>query len=391
VNGNLTKFIPDSLPKRLLALGGAALLVLLGGSFFNRQEFFRAYLSAYLFMIGFPLGSLAILMLHHLVGGRWGFMTQRLLEAAVGTMPLAALLFLPLLLGQQELYPWARPDAAADPILQEKSVYLNMPFFWARAAIYFAVWISLSEVLRRWSLAQDQSADPNLTDRLQSLGGPGLVLYGLTVTFSAIDWAMSLEPHWYSTIYGLIFVLNDGLAALALVICAAAFLVERGALGPVAGADRFHDLGNLLLALVMLWAYLNFSQFMIIWVENLHEEIPWVLRRTAGGWKIIALLLISCQFALPFLLLLGRTTKRKSRSLAAVGLLILLMRWIDTHWLITPAFHPQGFYIHWLDLAAPIAMGAVWLGVFLWRLEGRSLLPLHDPRFTEEMERAQRA
>jgi len=391
MNASLTNLPSDAVLKRFLVVGVSALLASLAGLFFDRQQFFRSYLTAYLFMIGFPLGSLAILMLHHLVGGRWGFVTQRLLEAAVRTFPLAAVLFLPLIFGMGDLYLWARPEVVAtDPILQQKSVYLNAPFFWARTAIYFALWIGVSQLLCKWSLDQDRTADVSLTQRLQTLSGPGLVLYGLTVTFSAMDWVMSIEPHWYSSVYGLMFMVSDALAALALVICVASFLVTRGPLSQAAGRDQFHDLGNLLLALVMLWAYLGFSQFMIIWMENLREEIPWVLRRTAGGWKFIVLLLVACQFALPFLLLLCRATKRNSRLLAAVALLIIFMHWIEVHWLVAPAFHPHGFYIHWLDFAALIGIGAIWLAVFLWRLEGRSLLPLHDPRFAEEIERAQR-
>lgn len=389
MNAPPINYFSRSARKRVFIIAGAALAISLLGLFFDRRQFFRAYLTAYLFMIGFPLGSLAILMLHHLVGGRWGFVTQRLLEAAVRTLPLAALLFLPLIFGMGDLYLWARPqDVAADPILQQKSAYLNMPFFLARTVLYFTVWIGLGHFLCAWSVEQDRSADASLTERLQTISGPGLVLYGLTVTFAAIDWVMSIEPHWYSTVYGLIFMVNDGLAALALMICAAAFLARRGALSQAADSDRFHDLGNLLLAFVMLWAYLGFSQFMIIWVENLREEIPWVLRRTTGGWQVIALLLVACRFAVPFLILLSRTTKRDARLLAAVALLIVVMHWVELHWLVAPAFQSHGFYIHWLDLTALIGIGAVWLALFLWRLEGRSLLPLHDPRFAEEIEKA---
>jgi len=391
MNGLAMNFRSDSIRGRLLVAGLLALLVSMAGAFFDRQQFFRAYLTAYLFTIGFPLGSLAILMLHHLVGGRWGFVTQRVLEAAVGTLPLAALLFLPLLFGMSDLYLWARPEAvSADPILQQKAAYLNLPFFWTRAAIYFSSWIILGHLLRKWSAEQDRTAEVSLTERLQTLSGPGLVLFGFTVTFSAIDWVMSLEPHWYSTIYGLIFVVNDSLAALAMAICAASLLAQREPLSQAAGSDRFHDLGNLLLALVMLWAYLGFSQFMLIWVENLREEIPWILHRSTGGWEIVALLLVIGKFVLPFALLLGRSTKRNARYLACVGFLILAMHWIDLYWLVAPAFHPDGFNIHWLDFAMLIGIGAIWLTVFLWRLEGRALLPLHDPRFAEEIARVQK-
>jgi hypothetical protein len=333
---------------------------------------------------------LALLMLHHLVGGRWGFMIQRVLEAAIQTLPLMALLFIPLCFGLLDLYPWARTEVvAADPLLRQKAAYLNIPFFIARTVGYFAVWIVLGRLLVTWSLQQDRTADNTLTLRLQRLSGPGLVLYGLTVSFAAIDWMMSLEPKWYSTIFGMIFMVSFGLAALALAILATRFLETEKPLAQVASPDRWHDLGNLLLALVMFWAYLNFSQFLLIWSENLAEEIPWYSHRIGGGWEWAAIALILFQFGLPFVLLLSRDTKRNSQILAIVAGAILFMHWLDTLWMIAPSFYPAGFHLHWLDIAAPVGIGGLWLAVFIGYLKACSLLPLHDPRFAELLEQAQ--
>jgi hypothetical protein len=372
---------------RSLVAGAAALALAIVGALVNPQQFFRSYLVAFLFWIGIPLGCWALLMLHHLVGGRWGFMIQRLLEAAARTFPVMAVLFLPLVFGLRELYPWAVSGAAeTDPLIHEKSAYLNVPFFVARSIFYFAVWIGFARMLHRWSVEQDRTGDPAYTTRLQNLSGPGLVLYGLTVTFSAIDWAMSLEPHWYSTIYGVLFMVGDGLAALSFAIVVAYFLSDREPLARVAAPDRFHDLGNLLLALVMLWGYLNFSQYLIIWAENLREEIPWYLKRLTGGWAIVAVLLITFQFALPFILLLSRTTKRRAQILAGIALWILVIHWVDLIWLVVPAFHPGNFHLHWLDLAALAGIGGLWLTAFLYYLGETALLPLRDPRFVELLE-----
>jgi hypothetical protein len=203
------------------------------------------------------------------------------------------------------------------------------------------------------------------------------------VTFSAIDWAMSLEPQWYSTIYGLIYVVGYGLAALAFAIVAARLLADEKPLSEVADPDRFHDLGNLLLAFVMFWAYIVFSQYLIIWSENLREEIPWYIRRTAGGWRLFAVALIVFQFVLPFLLLLSRAAKRRAHVLSLVALLVLVMHWADVLWLVAPAFHGDGFYFHWIDIAAFAALGGIWIAAFLFYLKQRSLLPLNDPRFVE--------
>lgn len=382
----------DSLRNRSLVASGAAFALCAVGAVIDAQRFFHAYLSAYIFWIGIPLGCWALLMLHHLVGGRWGFVIQRVLESAAQTFPLMAALFLPILFGMPALYPWAQPEAlAADRLLQDKAAYLNVPFFIARAAVYFAIWIGASQLLSRWSLEQDRSGDVALLARLQRLSGPGLVLYGLTVTFSAIDWLMSLEPHWYSTIYGMLYMVSFGLAALAFVIIIVYMLENEQPLVRVLAPDRFHDLGNLLLALVMFWAYLNFSQFLLVWAENLAEEIPWYLHRLRGGWQWVALALVIFQFALPFLLLLARAIKCRGRTLALVAAAILFMHWIDMMWLVAPSFHPAQFHIHWLDVAALIGIGGIWLAVFLTVLKARSLLPLRDPRFGELVEGVQEA
>ncbi len=371
----------DRLQRGFLLVGviGAALCA--GGAWLSLRQFLQSYLPAYLFWIGISLGCLALVMLHHLVGGSWGFPVRRLLEAGIRPLVLMAVLFLPFLLGLRELYVWARPQAvAADALLQHKSLYLNAPAFAIRAVVYFAIWIGAASLLHRWSMEQDRTAEPSVTRRLQYLSGPGLLLFGLTVTFSSIDWVMSLEPKWYSTIYGMVFLTGYGLQGLAFAIIAAHLLARRAPLADVALPDRFHDLGNLTLTFVMLWTYMTFAQYLIVWAENLTAEIPWYLHRTSGGWQGIALALILLQFALPFVVLLSRATKRSSRALSRVAALILLMRLVDLFWLVAPAFHPAALRVHWLDAVAPVAVGGLWLSAFLRSLRSHPLLPLHDPR-----------
>jgi hypothetical protein len=392
MNGDSSPIGWDLIRKRSLVVGLVAAVLCAGGALIFPPVFFRAYLTAYIFWLGIPIGCLALLMLHHLVGGRWGFMIQRVLEAATQTLPVMGLFSIPLFFGLSDLYPWARQEiVAADPLLQQKAAYLNIPFFIARAVFYFAVWIGLGRLLVTWSLRQDESADDTLTLRLQRLSGPGLVLYGLTVTFASIDWIMSLEPKWYSTIFGMIFMISFGLAAMGLAILATRFLESEKPLARVVSPDRWHDLGNLLLALVMFWAYLNFSQFLLIWSENLAEEIPWYLHRLGGGWEWIAIALILFQFALPFVLLLSRNSKRNSLTLSVVAAAILFMHWLDILWMVAPSFYPARFHIHWLDIVAPVGIGGLWLAAFIRYLKARSLLPLHDPRFAELLEQVQEA
>jgi hypothetical protein len=374
----------DQMQRRAVVVGAAGLLLCLGGAFLSPSQFFQSYLFAYLFWIGIALGCLAIMMLHHLVGGGWGIVIRRLLEAATMTLPLMAVLFVPLLFGLHDLYLWARPaEVASDANLQHKSPYLNVSFFVIRASIYFVAWIAVASLLRWWSLKQDRIADPVLTRRFQRLSGPGLALYGLTVTFASIDWVMSLEPHWFSTIYGMLMAIGQWLTGMAFVIVILALLAKDPPLSDVLSPQLFHDLGNLLFAFIFLWGYIAFCQYLLVWSGNLTEEIPWYLHRTAGGWKWIALVLILFHFAVPFLLLLSRDIKRSAGALSAVAAVIVLIHLLNQFWMVEPAFYPSGLHLHWLDVAAPVGIGGIWLAVFIWQLKSQALLPLHDPRLQE--------
>ena len=363
-----------------LIAGLVGVALCLAGVLGDREQFLRSYLVAYLFFLGIALGSLAILMIQYLTGGAWGAVVRRVLEAATRTLPLMAVLFLPIALGLSDLYEWARPEAVAhDAALQHKSLYLNVPFFVVRAVLYFTTWIVVATLLNRWSADQDQAADPRLSRRLEMLSRGGILLYGLTMTFAAVDWGMSLEPHWFSTIYGVLFMGGQGLSTFAFAIPVAALLADRPPLARIIGAEQFHDLGKLMLAFVMLWAYFNLSQFLIIWSANLPEEIPFYLRRMQGGWQYLGVALIVFHFALPFLVLLSRDVKRHPRALAVVAVGILAARFLDLFWLLRPASVPGVLAVHWLDLATLVAVGGVWLWLVIGQLKSRPLVPIHDP------------
>jgi hypothetical protein len=322
-------------------------------------------------------------MLHHLVGGRWSALVRRLMETGATTLPLMALLFLPLLFGATTLYPWANSEEIShSAILQAKSSYLNLPFFIGRAALYFVVWLALAYFLNRWSLEQDRTGEPHLAGRMRRLSALGMILYMLTATFAAFDWLMSLEPEWFSSIYGLLFIAGQGLAALALAIIGLWFLSRSRQINDD-WTQTFNDLGNLLLAFVMIWAYFAFSQFLIIWSANIPEEAIWYYHRSQGGWLNVGMFLIAFHFAIPFFLLLSRQVKRKSQILSVLAALIFFTRLVDLYWLITPAFFPQGVHIHWLDLVLLIAIGGGWAAVFLRQRAGKSPLPRHDPHLGE--------
>jgi hypothetical protein len=372
----------DRLQRRSLAAAGVGIVACAAGCFVDRPVFFRAYLVAWLFAAGVTLGCLAIAMLHHLSRGGWGLMIRRTLEAATRTLPVVLLLALPLAFGMRDLYPWARPEVvAADPILQAKHAYLNVPFFWIRLVFFFAVWGGFAFLLNRTSLEQDRGADPALTRRMQLISAPGLVIYCLLATFAGVDWLMSLQPRWFSTMYGVYFFGSQGLAGMAFVIVFAAWLARRAPMEQVLTRHFFHDYGKLLLTFVMLWAYFSFSQFLIIWAGNEPEEIVWFVHRLRGGWGVVALLLVVLHFALPFALLLSRDLKRNPRLLGGLALGMLAMRWIDLLWQTEPAFpHPA---LSWQHPAALLAVGGLWFAAFLRELKKRPLLPINDPYLPE--------
>jgi hypothetical protein len=372
----------DRIQRRAFVLGIAALVLAALDGIRAPEQFFRSYLLAFVFWLGFPLGCAAFLMVHHLTGGFWGLPIRRPLEAGTRTLPLITALVLPLLLGLGHLYSWTNPNiVAADDVLKSKQLYLNLPFFLIRNVIYFAVWWALVRGLNRWSDEQDRTGDPRLALRLENMSGPGLVLYGLTVTFFSIDWIMSLEPHWFSTIFGMIFMVLQVLSALALAVFVAGFLSQYEPIASVITSDRFNDLGNLVLTFVMLWAYLSFSQFLIIWAGDLINEIPWYLTRARGGWAMIALLLIFLSFAIPFFLLLMRPIKRRVGTLSTLCGALILITFVDVYWMVAPAFEKAGPRFYLLDFLLPVGIGGIWVASFVAQLKSRPLLPLHDPRF----------
>jgi hypothetical protein len=373
--------------RRALIVGIIGLVLGVAGALIGRngrEQFFRSYLLAYIFWLAIPLGCFAILMLQHMSGGVWGLVTRRVLEGATRTFPLLALLFLPVLLGMKTIFPWASPERlAGDPALQhaveEKHLYLNTEFFIIRAVFYFAVWILIALALNRWSAEQDRTGERNLTRRLQGLSGPGLVLYGLTVTFASIDWTMSLDPRWFSTIYGLLVMGGQGLAGMAFVIAVMVLLAGRKPMNEVLRPEHLHDLGKLMLAFLMIWAYFSFSQFLIIWAGNLPEEIPWYVNRLQSSWRYIGILLIVAHFALPFVLLLSKDLKRNSRALSTVAIGVIVMRFVDLIWMTGPELHNGTFNLGWMDLIMPLGIGGIWLWFFFTQLKARPLLPIRDP------------
>ena len=372
--------------KRSLIVGIVFLVVFIAGAFINPRGFFQSYLIGWTFWTGIAVGSIALLMLQHLTGGGWGLVIRRVLEAATRTLPVMAILFLPVILGARFIYhDWMDHEAVKQhEAVRFKAGYLNLPFFSVRAVIYFGVWLALAFFLNKWSLAQDRTADNRYTKNMRLLSGPGMVVLIFSITFASIDWYMSLEPEWFSTIYGFIFVAAWSLTALSFVIAVMARLAAEEPMRRIAAPLHFHDLGKLLLAMVMLWAYFAFSQFLIIWSGNLPEETTWYLHRIYGAWGALIIIIGILHFAAPFLFLLSRGLKRNPRKLALIAMLIIVMRMTDLLWMLAPAFQHRMWIL--MDIAALLGFGGVWLALFTWQLSKRSLIPINDPQFESTLE-----
>lgn len=356
---------------------------------YMRGEFYPAYLTAYLYWLGMALGCLGVAMLHGLTGGAWGTAIRRVIEAGFQTLPLMALLFAPLWLGVERIYEWANPDIVQhNELLARKAGYLNVIWFHRRAIICFAAWIAIGWLLILSSPNEDPQTDSRRSHRLQRTSALGLIVYGLTITVAVVDWAMSLEPEWFSTMYGVLYMAGQAVSGISFALVVVLLLGHFEPWSRTVTARRRNDLGNLLLAFVMFWAYVAFMQYLVIWSGNLPEETTWYLRRSGGGWQYVAISLMALHFAVPFFLLLSRQRKRDAKGIFQIALLLLAMRYVDLYWLIVPGFQhgessTSGLAFHWLDLATMAAIGGVWLAMFSWRLLARVKAPIYDPELVE--------
>jgi hypothetical protein len=372
-----------------LGAGGIGTVVLLAAALISpemREQALRSWLLGYIFWCGIGIGSLGILLLGYITGGAWAVTIRRIVEASSRTLPLLILLFIPIALGAGSLYEWTHPNPD-DEILKHRAPYLNMTTWLLRAALYFGLWAVMMVLLNKWSDEMDKTGDWSLLEKATRFSGPTMVFFVLVVTFAAIDWVMTMDPHFFSTIWGFLFVAGWGLSSFAFTIAILAWLSDRAPMDRIVGKRHFHDLGKLQLALVMVWAYFNFSQFLIIWSGNIPEETFWYIDRMKGGWGVMGVLLIVFHFAFPFLVLLSRDVKRNARWLTMIAGFILLMRLVDLYYLIgpSPRVTPHGAKyslsqaISWMDFVAPIAVGGLWLWYFFGELQKRPLVSVNDP------------
>ncbi len=374
----------ERVQRSALFVGIAALAISMIGLFTNATHFWQSYLFAYIFWAGLALGCLGIFFLHNVVGGNWGVAIRRLVESGVQTLPLILVAALPILIfALSTLYKWTDAGYRAEHFaVGHKAAYLNPPWFIIRTVLYFAIWFFSGYRILKMANEHDRTGDPALFRRIKARSAPALLVFVVTTSLAFIDWIMSLEPDWYSTIYAWMFTVGEVLLTFSFVVAVLVLLSKREPFASFLTQQHYHDLGNLMLAFTMLWAYMSFSQFLIIWAENLPDEIPWYVRRFSGGWGYIAWTISIFHFFVPFFLLLLRFIKKNPSRLRTLAIWIIIMRILDVFWIVEPAFRQRGLEVYWTDLVALIGLGGIWLAYFVRNLKARPLLASHDPRDT---------
>jgi len=373
----------ERVQRSALFVGLLALVISLAGLFMDPAHFWQSYLFAFIFWSGLALGCLGVFFLHNVVGGNWGVAIRRLVESGVQTLPLILVFAIPLFFALGTLYKWTDAGYRAEHFATgHKAAYLNPTWFIIRTLLYFAIWLFSGLRILKMANEHDRTGDPALFRRIKARSAPALLVFVLTTTLAFIDWIMSLEPDWYSTIYGWMFTVGEVLLTFSFLVAVLVLLSKREPFASFLTRQHYHDIGNLMLAFTMLWAYMSFSQFLIIWAENLPDEIPWYVRRFSGGWGYIAWTIAIFHFFVPFFLLLLRFVKKNPARLRTLAVWIILMHILDVFWIVGPAFRQRGLEVYWTDLVALIGLGGVWLAFFIRNLKARPLLASRDPRDT---------
>lgn len=376
--------------RRALLVGAIWIVAVILGWIFQPQAFYRAYLFSWLLWLGVALGSLGAVMLHHLTGGGWGWAIRRLGEATAMTLPLLAVLFIPIAIGMHTLYPWAQSRVlAVDPILRHRQPYMSQAYVIGRAAIYGILWIGMAWYLWSRSLRHDRTADPRTEFRMHHISAVGMLIYFLTMSLASVDWIMSLEPHWYSTVFGLAVICGQGVEGLCFLIIVLTLLVDRPPFRLVVRSNHYNDLGNLLLTVVILWSYMTFVQLLVSWMGNKQDEIPWYTQRLSNGWIYLGGFIVVFHFAVPYVTLLMREAKRKAMIMFWLCVMLLILRAVVDYWMVGPSGDDRlpllGRLVNWMDFVFPIGMGGLCVAMTLWLLRGRPLVaegdtvPLPEP------------
>ncbi len=367
----------------VIGLAATAVLAFTGGM----ERFFQSWLLGFVYFLSISLGALFFVLIQHVTSSGWSVVVRRLAEGVAANLPWMALFAIPLLFGMDRLYHWADAEHVAhDHLLQWKQPYLNLPFFYARLAIYFAAWTLLSRGYLKSSVGQDSTGDPETSKRMKRWSAPSLVIFGFTLTFASFDFLMSLDAHWFSTMFGVYYFSGSVVGFFAFLPLLSRMLQRNGFLRRAISIEHYHDMGKLIFAFLVFWAYIAFSQYMLIWYSNIPEETTWFLRRQTGAWEVWSWFLLAGHFFLPFLGLLSATPKRRGRYLMPFAIWVLLMHWVDLYYIIMPEFTAAGSLgLHVIDLTVFLGMGGIWMALLTRTLSRQSLIPIKDPRLAESL------
>ncbi|MEA3286363.1 MAG: hypothetical protein U9Q77_03160 [Candidatus Marinimicrobia bacterium] len=375
----------DSFTKKALIAGASGILLSVIGAFMDHEQFYQAYLTAFTFFTTISLGALFFVLIHHITGAYWGIVMRRVAENLACTLPLMGFFMIPLFFGMHDLFHWSHADAVAhDPILQGKAGYLNVTFFVIRNVLYFVIWGWLVRGLRKLSIAQDKG-DAEALGKMRRLAAGGTPLYAITITLFSFDWLMSLDPHWYSTIFG-VFVFSGGfLGGLALLSMLSVLLRKSGA-GDIITAEHTHDLGKFLFAFTAWWAYIGGAQYFLIWYGNIPEETIYFLHRWEHGWKEVSLILIVFHFIIPFIVLAFRAAKRVPVIIVSISILFMVMHYVDHFWMIAPNFNDHQLQVSWMHLSTLLGIGGVYLGFLFKKMGSAPIIALDDPKLQKSID-----
>lgn len=375
-----------SIQRTAIVFGGLGAVAAIMAALKDPDRFYPAYLLAFVFWLGISMGSLAFQFIHHLAAGAWSFLTRRLMEAATRLLPLMALAFIPIIVGRHTLYEWTDQTWIAEHSHHEawnfKLAYLTENGFIGRAVLYFAIWILLASLINSLSRRQDQTQNPLLEKYLRKISGIALLIYGISSTFASFDWLMSLEPAWFSSMFGPLFMIGQGLTTITFCIILMRLLALHSPFKEIVKPVHFHDLGNMAFAFTILWGYMSISQYLIVWCANLPEETFWFLERQKGGWQWVAMWLAVCNFFIPFFIMLFRNSKLQPRFILWVALWIISMRVADLYWVVGPTFRKSPLPVSWVDFACFLGVGGIWVSLCIWQFRSRPLLPQGDTRFS---------
>lgn len=369
-----------------LTVGVVGLALAAIGFFTDREHFFFAYLTAFTFWVTISLGALFFTMLQHLTGASWSIVLRRIAENLMAPLPWMFLLFIPILFGMHDLYHWSHADVVAnDALLQKKAGYLNTTFFSIRAVIYFLVWSGLAHLLYKTSISQDSGHREEHWKKMKAISAPGMIIFAITTTLAGFDWLMSLEPHWYSTIFGVYFFCGGLWAVLAVLALMMSFLQKQGILKSEITVEHYHDVGKLMFAFTIFWTYIGFSQYFLQWYANIPEETIWYLDRWVGSWKAVSMIILFGHFVLPFTVLIFRGVKRSPKLLFILGFYFLAMHWVDHYWMAFPTLYADGAHFSWIDIATVAGIGGVFVWAFWSKLVKNPIIPVADPKLGESL------